>query len=453
MKKTMIAGNLHLNPSLILRVNFKVPNQSGQSDAEYDYSLVRYPVLKKLVLSQCSKKDRTNAYRAIPPELATELHNNGIVLLNTLADKPEAINLNENISISITVFSRHLNAPSRRMVYDLNAHIEASIWLFSALQDQDVSNDLSQLSTQAIDTLLETGAVVEDLPPASIMYPLPQASDHWVAELETAEQIFIQAAGDPVPDKVLKLLGRQIPELSSSNIIWSCDAGTRLVHACTVPESNLAALITHSKQRSAIETVKQRKQEWKQKISVAKLTYRRNAYATLVGVIAPAQQRSLQTHVRSLITPGYFGPVGDTQVDRRMSMHNEPVTSSLHHRLAKLVSIIVGEKVLATYCFLGCYLAGSVLRKHVDRPQCQYNLSLVIDMYDETNKDENETVDPWPIYLELKNKTTPVNMAIGDGLLYKGTDIKHWRDELPKGKRVIACFYHFVNEDFDGAIS
>ena len=50
--------------------------------------------------------------------------------------------------------------------------------------------------------------------------------------------------------------------------------------------------------------------------------------------------------------------------------------------------------------------------------------------------------------LELAGKPVPVRLGIGDGLLYQGDKVYHWRDALPLTDRAIICFYHFVPERF-----
>ena len=54
--------------------------------------------------------------------------------------------------------------------------------------------------------------------------------------------------------------------------------------------------------------------------------------------------------------------------------------------------------------------------------------------------------------LELDGRPTSVELQIGDGVLYSGTDIYHWRDALPEQQRAIICFYHFVPEGYDGGL-
>ena len=151
--------------------------------------------------------------------------------------------------------------------------------------------------------------------------------------------------------------------------------------------------------------------------------------------------------MRELVRRGYFPALDDGQVALRAGIHNEPTAASLHHALARLVSDICGEPVIASYCYLSCYEAGAVLKRHRDRPQCVYNLSVVFDMYS-----PNGEPDPWPVFLELDGEPEAVHLQIGDGLLYSGTELWHWREALPQNQCAIVCFYHFVPENFSGSL-
>ena len=103
--------------------------------------------------------------------------------------------------------------------------------------------------------------------------------------------------------------------------------------------------------------------------------------------------------------------------------------------------------VIASYCYLSCYEAGSVLARHKDRPQCAYNLSLVLDMTGPVGEPE-----PWPIYVEIDGHPEPILLRVGDAVAYSGTELWHWREALPWGQRAIVCFFHFVPEDFSGSL-
>jgi len=59
---------------------------------------------------------------------------------------------------------------------------------------------------------------------------------------------------------------------------------------------------------------------------------------------------------------------------------------------------------------------------------------------------------PWPIYLEVDGQPSAKHLQTGDGLLYSGSEIWHWREALPEGQRAIICFYHFVPTSFSGSL-
>jgi len=427
---------------------FRVFNEETKSLDHHDFSLARYPEFRTILLALASGQKAASAFACAQPALARELESKGIVLLS-LDDKKESsvIGLNPKAVATITLFARYSNAPSTRQAIVINSFMTASKWLLKAISSSQ--RTLNGLNQDDINMLAKQGALIENDPPAIAAYPDPLTAEELSSQqIATAEQVFIQNVGEGIPKKVIALLGKQIPELPQSTIVWTCDAGTRLPNATPLSDAKLAKLITDPKQRLAIPSVAAQKKQWQQKLSIAKIEFKRQAYAQLVDIISPAHQSALKSHVRTLVKNNYFGPVGDGQVDRRMAIHNETVTASLHHRLAKLVSLITGEELQASYAYLGCYLGGAVLERHVDRAQCQYNLSIVFDMSD----DEGNTVEPWPIYLQVKNKPLAVNLDVGSGLLYRGTDIEHWREKLPEGHRAIVCFYHFVSPSFNGAL-
>lgn len=448
MESTSINSHLHLNPSLRLMATFRVLNEETRQVDHHDFLFDRYPEFKAILLALASDQKVPTAFASAPISLAHMLENKGIVQLS-VDDKndPIIIGFKPQVIATITIYARYENTPSTRRAFVIDSFKSASKWLLTAI-DSDQS-ELYGLNSDDKTTLAEQGVLIANDPPSIASYPNPLLSEAVsLQQLETAEQVFIQNSGEAIPEKVIRLLGKQVPELPDNKIVWSCDAGTRLPNATILPDAELSQLITDTKQRLAISSVAKRKQEWKKKLSIAKVEFKRQAYAQLIDVISPAHQLSLQAHVKALVENNYFGPLGDGQVDRRMAIHNETVTASLHHRLAKLVSLITGEELQASYAYLGCYLGGAVLERHIDRAQCQYNLSIVFDMSDE----EGNPVEPWPIYLQVKNKPVAVNLEIGSGLLYRGTDIEHWRDKLPEGHRAIVCFYHFVSPSFDGSL-
>ena len=224
-----------------------------------------------------------------------------------------------------------------------------------------------------MDELKSPGVLVDQQPPGIVYYPSLDDSD-WQQQIDTAERLYLQVENTPIPEPILKLLGTKTPEVPNANIIWGCEAGSRLPFAAVVPKNKINELDLNPDSISSKSLVKKQKTHWKQKIDLARVNFKRQAYAKIEDIISRKQQLTLQRHMRELVSHHYFGPLNDGQVERRMGIHNESVTAALHLRLTKLMSLITGEDLKPSYAYLGCYLDGAELKPHTDRPQCQFNL-------------------------------------------------------------------------------
>lgn len=170
----------------------------------------------------------------------------------------------------------------------------------------------------------------------------------------------------------------------------------------------------------------------------------KNRYLVLRDLFSPLHIAHLRAYFRRIEKEGYLHR-GDSQVERRHSLYREELSTQLHEQLVPLVSQITGTDLQPTYSFLGVYQPGAVLERHRDRPQCQWNLSLIWD-----TRPERSRRDAWPIHLEVDGVPRKEKLAMGDGLLYQGTELYHWRDRQPARNRTTATFFHFVDTEFEG---
>jgi hypothetical protein len=141
---------------------------------------------------------------------------------------------------------------------------------------------------------------------------------------------------------------------------------------------------------------------------------------------------------------------GDTLVANRLNGHNDLLCKSLHLEFSKVLCPLFPEPVKRSYCYLGIYHDRAVLPKHVDRKQCRWNVSVVLDSSPEITNSEQS----WPIYLErVPHKPIAIHAIIGDAIIYRGNKIPHWRDPLPtRFSQVSICFFHYVHKDFVGSL-
>jgi hypothetical protein len=174
--------------------------------------------------------------------------------------------------------------------------------------------------------------------------------------------------------------------------------------------------------------------------------FRRKGYLTVRDLIHPFHIAALRRYYRQLVRTGKL-LLGDSQCPRRYGVHNEPATRFFHHQLAGAISDCVGEKIKPSYVYTGCYLGGAVLEKHTDREQCEFSLSLCLDYSPEPARHTG-----WPLRLEADGSQISVQQGIGDGLIYMGCKLPHYRDALPSGHTSTSIFFHFVRESFQGSL-
>jgi hypothetical protein len=128
--------------------------------------------------------------------------------------------------------------------------------------------------------------------------------------------------------------------------------------------------------------------------------------------------------------------------------YNEPVARFFHHQIAAMLSAVAGEPLKPSYVYMASYLSGAELRKHTDREQCEFSVTLCLDF-----SPEPELETPWPIRLDTPGATVTVHQALGDGLAYRGTRLPHYRRLLGEGQTSTSIFFHYVPVDFAGSLN
>lgn len=181
-------------------------------------------------------------------------------------------------------------------------------------------------------------------------------------------------------------------------------------------------------------------------ISAAAALFRRKGYAPLPGLIHPFHVSALRRYYRYLIRTGRIH-LGDGQSPLRYVVHNDPVARFFHQQIASTLSAVAGERLKPSYVYLASYLSGAELKKHTDREQCEFSITLCLDF-----SPEPELATPWPIRLDTSHGTVAVYQALGDGLAYRGTRLPHYRDPLAAGQSSTSIFFHYVSEDFNGPL-
>jgi len=130
----------------------------------------------------------------------------------------------------------------------------------------------------------------------------------------------------------------------------------------------------------------------------------------------------------------------DEQVGPLSTSFHSSESEVYHHFLHHLLPIMEKQtnlKLKPIYCFNRIYLPGSDLKRHTDRGACEISASISL-AHSYKNKEYK-----WPLYMGENS----VFIKKGDGVIYKGCEIEHWRPTFhqPEGSWHHQLFVHYVD--------
>ncbi len=134
---------------------------------------------------------------------------------------------------------------------------------------------------------------------------------------------------------------------------------------------------------------------------------------------------------------GMDGKKGDSQIpNAKAILDHEVMFETLQERLWPTIEAIVGEELLPTYAYARLYSNGDELLKHSDRPACEVSVTIQLGRSHHY---------AWPIYMGGNR----YDMAEGDGIVYRGCDVEHWREICngPTDYYSGQVFLHYVRKN------
>lgn len=156
--------------------------------------------------------------------------------------------------------------------------------------------------------------------------------------------------------------------------------------------------------------------------------------AVLVPKLLPKEFCHFFTHV--LMRQADIAPRGDSQIpNARAILDHEYMFETLHELYWDVLEEIIGEELIPTYAYARLYSNGDVLERHTDRPACEVSVTIQLGRSHHY---------AWPIYMG----TQRFDLGEGDGVVYAGCDVEHWRDKCdgPDGYYSGQVFLHFVRK-------
>jgi len=131
--------------------------------------------------------------------------------------------------------------------------------------------------------------------------------------------------------------------------------------------------------------------------------------------------------------------LNDPQVPGTPSYYGDPFMEMLLQLFRPEMERLTGKQLYPTYSYFRVYKHGDILEAHLDRPSCEFGLSLTLGF---------EVAEPWPFVVEVNKQPKPINLLPGDGVLFKGMELEHWRDKF-EGRKHVSVFLHYVDRNGD----
>jgi hypothetical protein len=166
--------------------------------------------------------------------------------------------------------------------------------------------------------------------------------------------------------------------------------------------------------------------------------FQKNGYCIVKSAISD-ELRDFITQYALFDEMQNFAPEGSgAQVPEAHSKYADPAMETLLLQLGKTISDNTGLEVHPTYSYYRVYRPGDDLKAHTDRESCEISCTLCF------NHSYSSLEYRWPIFMD----GYPVVLAPGDLVIYRGCDLKHWRDEFNFDKEDawhVQGFFHWVD--------
>ena len=129
---------------------------------------------------------------------------------------------------------------------------------------------------------------------------------------------------------------------------------------------------------------------------------------------------------------------GDSQVPGSFTRgHGDLALDSLMKMMKPKMEEVTGLELYPTYTYSRIYKQGNYLAHHTDRPSCEVSITMRLSANDNSYN--------WPIWM----KDTEYSLDDGDGVVYRGCDLDHWREtcDAPPHWRMGQVFMHYVDKN------
>jgi len=162
--------------------------------------------------------------------------------------------------------------------------------------------------------------------------------------------------------------------------------------------------------------------------------FRRQRYLLVKGLLPRTMLEYLRVYYAILLANDEFA--ADEQCPRSLALGGDRALDAVLEWIRPEVSRLIGFALAPTYSYTRMYAKGERLERHCDREACEISVTVSLEI--------PKRAGPSEICLKPPNsKERKIAIREGDGCVYFGTEVEHWRERLQSGGYV-QLFLHFI---------
>ena len=164
--------------------------------------------------------------------------------------------------------------------------------------------------------------------------------------------------------------------------------------------------------------------------------FREKRYLLVKGILPRAILDFLKTYYGVLLSNNAFAR--DEQCPSSLSLGADRALDAILEWVRPEASRLVGIELVPTYSYTRRYAKGERLPRHTDRSACEISMTTSIEI--------PKGAGPSVVHLKPPNgRETKVEMREGDGCIYAGCEVEHWRERL-RVDGYVQLFLHFISK-------
>ncbi len=164
------------------------------------------------------------------------------------------------------------------------------------------------------------------------------------------------------------------------------------------------------------------------------ITFRETRYLPVKGILPHTMLDFLKIYYDIILANGRFSR--DDQCPSSLSIGGDSALDAVLEWIRPEICRLVGFELTPTYSYSRLYAKGEVLARHTDRPACEISLTAAVNI--------PNGLGPSSIFLKPPNMgEIKVDMLEGDGCLYAGTEVEHWREAF-NAEGYAQLFLHYI---------